>query len=138
MENKLDITTSIYADMQRLAAASNMTINDLAKLNGCASGYELQEKIRAKLESTDHQSGKSRKLEEEIEMYKAICKELEKFGITKSVVGATTVDGAPAVLLRWNGAEEYVTATHFALGTEDVRDDLIDEAYIAWLQKNFK
>jgi len=71
-------------------------------------------------------------------MYKAICKELEKSGITKSVVGATTVDGAPAVLLRWNGAEEYVTATHFALGTEDVRDDLIDEAYIAWLQKNFK
>ena len=56
MENKLDITTSIYADMQRLAAASNMTINDLAKLNGCASGYELQKKIRAELESkeTEH------------------------------------------------------------------------------------
>ena len=53
MENKLDITTSIYADMQRLAAASNMTISDLAKLNGCASGYELQEKIRAKLESKE-------------------------------------------------------------------------------------
>jgi len=51
MENKFDITTSIYADMQRLAAASNMTISDLAKLNGCASGYELQEKIRAKKET---------------------------------------------------------------------------------------
>ena len=67
MENKFDITTSIYADMQRLAAASNMTISDLAKLNGCASGYELQEKIRAKLESADRQSGKSREIEKETE-----------------------------------------------------------------------
>ena len=58
MENKLDTTTSIYADMQRLAAASNMTISDLAKLNGCASGYELQEKIRAKLESKESNMNK--------------------------------------------------------------------------------
>ena len=61
MENKLDTTTSIYADMQRLAAASNMTISDLAKLNGCASGYELQEKIRAKLESADRQPAQAGK-----------------------------------------------------------------------------
>ena len=69
---------------------------------------------------------------------KTIRRELEKLGIVESVVDAATVDGAPAaVLLRWNGAEEYVTATHFALGTEDVRDEL-DEIYITWLQQNFK
>ena len=76
---------------------------------------------------------KERKKEDTI---KTIRRELEKLGITESVVGAATVDGAPAILLRWNGLEEYVT-TRFMLGAEEFRDDL-DKAYIMWLQQNFK
>ena len=76
---------------------------------------------------------KERKKEDTI---KTIRRELEKLGIMESIVGATTVDGAPAILLRWNGLEEYVT-TRFMLGAEEFRDEL-DEIYITWLQQNFK
>jgi len=65
--------------------------------------------------------------------FKAIRKELKSLGIEKAIVGNTTYDGTPCILLRWNGQEEYVSATHFALGTEDIRND----QYIEWLQSTY-
>jgi hypothetical protein len=67
---------------------------------------------------------------------KQIKSELKKLGIKNAIVGDATVDGSPAVLLRWNGKEEYVTSTHLALGEEDIRDES-DDRYIEWLKSTY-
>lgn len=68
--------------------------------------------------------------------HKMIRKELAKLGISKSIAGNSTYDGTPTVTLRWNGKEEYVSATHFALGETDIPNESDDE-YIAWLTTNY-
>lgn len=68
--------------------------------------------------------------------FKAIRKELKSLGIKKAIVGNATYDGTPCVQLRWNGQEEYVSATHFALGAEDIRDES-DDQYIEWLKSTY-
>lgn len=67
---------------------------------------------------------------------KAIRNELKKLGITKSVAANSSYDGTPTVLLRWNGKEEHVSTTHFALGENDL-PTADDDKYIAWLTKTY-
>jgi hypothetical protein len=67
---------------------------------------------------------------------KQIKNELSKLGISKAIVGNAQVEGNPAVLVRWNGQEEYVTSIHLALGSEDVRDES-DDQYVAWLKSTY-
>lgn len=67
---------------------------------------------------------------------KQIKNELNKFGINKAVVGNASVDGTPAVLVRWNGQEEYVTSASLALGAEDILDES-DYQYLDWLKSTY-
>jgi len=70
-------------------------------------------------------------------MNKEIRKELKELGIEKAiVVGNTTYDGIPCIQLRWNGDEHVVSATHFAFGAEDIRDES-DDQYIKWLKSTY-
>jgi hypothetical protein len=68
-----------------------------------------------------------------MKIYKQIKSDLSNLGIVKAVAGEATVDGSPAILLRWNGKEEYVTA----LEVEDPYRSETDEKHCAWLAANF-
>lgn len=66
-------------------------------------------------------------------VYKQIRADLDNLGISKAIAGNTTIDGSPAVLLRWNGKEHYTTA----LEVEDPYRSETDEKHCAWLVANF-
>lgn len=69
---------------------------------------------------------------------KDIRKTLNALGISKSVVGATSVDGSPAVLLRWNGREEYVTNSYVPdeMGRTALPEEATDALVKNWADTN--
>lgn len=68
--------------------------------------------------------------------HQAIRKNLKALGINKAIAGDTTYDGTPVVLVRWNGQEEHVSATHFALGAYDIPNES-DFEYIEWITQTY-
>lgn len=62
---------------------------------------------------------------------------LEELGLGKAIADENaSVDGSPAIVLRWNGLEEYYTGGDIYEEGSDPFDTGRDE-YRSWLCKNF-
>ena len=62
---------------------------------------------------------------------------LKRLGVTDAIADENAMsDNAPAILLRWNGKEEYYTGKDIYQPGDDPHDPS-REYYAAWLSENF-